>query len=76
VSLATFQLSSYSFKQNKKNTLELNQLLTKLDIEGVPVFDNTSMEPTFRTNVQEDERHEKEDKKEEIEMQEINMEKI
>lgn len=63
VSLATFQLSSYSFKQNKKNTLELNQLLEKLDIEEVPVFDNTEM---LQRKVEE-----REESKKEIEMYEI-----
>jgi hypothetical protein len=40
ISLATFQISGYSFNQSKKNTLELNQLLAKLDIEQLPVFEN------------------------------------
>lgn len=38
VSLATFQFSLYAFKQHKKNTLELNMLLNKLDIDTIPVF--------------------------------------
>ena len=38
VSLATFQFSLYSIKMHKKNSLELNQLLEKIDIEPVPVF--------------------------------------
>jgi len=70
VSLATFQLSSYSFKQNKKNTLELNQLLTKLDIEEIPVFDNNSGDIMMRGKVEEDDNKEN---KEDIEMKEINM---
>lgn len=40
ISLAMFQFAGYSFGQNKKNTVELNQLLSKLNIEQVPVFDN------------------------------------
>lgn len=40
VSLATFQFSLYSFKMHKKNSLELNQLLEKLDIETVPIFES------------------------------------
>lgn len=64
VSLATFQLSSYSFKQNKKNTLELNQLLEKLDIEEVPVFDNN-------TEMLQRKIEEREESKKEIEMNEI-----
>lgn len=39
ISLATFQFSLYSFKQHKKNTLELNQLLSTLQIQEVPVLD-------------------------------------
>jgi hypothetical protein len=40
VSLATFQFSLYSFKMHKKNSYELNQLLEKLDIDTVPVFES------------------------------------
>jgi hypothetical protein len=36
ISLATFQFSLYSFKQHKKNTFELNQLLGTLEIQEVP----------------------------------------
>ncbi len=39
VSLATFQFSLYSMKMHKKNSLELNQLLEKLDIETIPIFE-------------------------------------
>lgn len=42
VSLATFQFSLYAFKQHKKNTLELNMLLNKLDIDTIPVFPSRS----------------------------------
>ena len=73
VSLATFQLSSYSFKQNKKNTLELNQLLEKLDIEEVPVFDNNET-MMMRREEDKEESSKKEDKNEnkmEIEMEEF-----
>jgi hypothetical protein len=38
-SLACFQFSLYSVKMHKKNSLELNQLLDKLDIETVPIFE-------------------------------------
>jgi len=44
VSLATFQFSLYSMKMHKKNSLELNQLLEKLDIETVPIFETTAIE--------------------------------
>ena len=37
-SLACFQFSLYSMRMHKKNSLELNQLLEKIDIEGVPIF--------------------------------------
>jgi len=40
ISLAMFQFAGYSFGQNKKNSMELNQLLSKLNIEQVPVFEN------------------------------------
>jgi hypothetical protein len=40
VSLATFQFSLYSFKMHKKNSYELNQLLEKLDIDTLPVFES------------------------------------
>lgn len=50
VSLATFQFSLYSFKQYKKNSLELNQLLEKLNIDSVPVFDNSSEKETIINN--------------------------
>jgi hypothetical protein len=42
VSLATFQFSLYAFKQHKKNALELNMLLNKLDIDTIPVFPSRS----------------------------------
>lgn len=37
-SLACFQFSLYSMRMHKKNSLELNQLLEKLNIESVPIF--------------------------------------
>lgn len=37
-SLACFQFSLYSMRMHKKNSLELNQLLEKLNIETVPIF--------------------------------------
>jgi hypothetical protein len=37
-SLACFQFSLYSMRMHKKNSFELNQLLEKIDIEGVPIF--------------------------------------
>jgi hypothetical protein len=44
VSLATFQFSLYSMKMHKKNSYELNQLLEKLDIETIPVFEATTVD--------------------------------
>jgi hypothetical protein len=44
VSLATFQFSLYSMKMHKKNSYELNQLLEKLDIETLPVFEATTVD--------------------------------
>jgi hypothetical protein len=51
VSLATFQFSLYAFKQHKKNSMELNLLLEKINIESVPIFDQidkTDDSPMFR----------------------------
>ena len=51
ISLATFQFSLYSFKQHKKNSMELNLLLEKINIETVPIFDQidkTEDSPMFR----------------------------
>ena len=51
ISLATFQFSLYSFKQHKKNSMELNLLLEKINIETVPIFeqaDKTDDSPMFR----------------------------
>jgi len=39
ISLATFQFALYSFKQYKKNTIELNLLLDKINIETVPIYE-------------------------------------
>ena len=41
VSLATFQFSLYSLRMHKKNSLELNQLLDKLNIDTLPIFEVT-----------------------------------
>jgi hypothetical protein len=54
ISLATFQFSLYSFKQHKKNSMELNLLLEKINIETVPIFeqiDKTDDSPMFRKAV-------------------------
>jgi hypothetical protein len=51
ISLATFQFSLYSFKQHKKNSMELNLLLEKINIESVPIFeqcDKSDDSPMFR----------------------------
>jgi hypothetical protein len=51
ISLATFQFSLYSFKQHKKNSMELNLLLEKINIETVPIFeqaDKIGDSPMFR----------------------------
>lgn len=42
VSVAMLQFATYASRENKKTTEELNILLDKLDIERVPVIDNTS----------------------------------
>jgi hypothetical protein len=54
ISLATFQFSLYSFKQHKKNSMELNLLLEKINIETVPIFeqaDKIDDSPMFRKGV-------------------------
>lgn len=54
ISLATFQFSLYSFKQHKKNSMELNLLLEKINIETVPIFEQTEKtddSPMFRKAV-------------------------
>lgn len=42
ISLAMLQLSSFSFKENKKQSEELNVLLKKLGLDTVPVFDRNT----------------------------------
>ena len=39
ISLAMLQFSSFSFKENKKQSQELNILLNKLGLDALPVFD-------------------------------------
>jgi hypothetical protein len=38
ISVAFLQFSSYCYKEQKRNAMELNELLTKLHIDKVPVF--------------------------------------
>jgi hypothetical protein len=47
-SLACFQFSLYSIRMHKKNSLELNQLLEKLDIETVPIFSSIQERGTLQ----------------------------
>jgi len=54
VSLATFQFSLYSMKMHKKNSYELNQLLEKLDIETLPVFEATTVDKNVAEYQRED----------------------
>ena len=39
ISLAMLQFSSFSFKENKKQSQELNILLNKVGLDTIPVFD-------------------------------------
>jgi hypothetical protein len=39
ISLAMLQFSSFSFKENKKQSQELNILLNKIGLDTIPVFD-------------------------------------
>jgi hypothetical protein len=54
ISLATFQFSLYSMKMHKKNSYELNQLLEKLDIETLPVFEGTTVDKNVTEYQRED----------------------
>jgi hypothetical protein len=40
LSLACVQFSSYCFKESKDNTEELNKLLTKINLDTVPDYNN------------------------------------
>jgi hypothetical protein len=40
LSLASVQFSSYCFKESKDNTEELNKLLTKINLDTVPEYNN------------------------------------
>jgi hypothetical protein len=40
LSLASVQFSSYCFKESKDNTEELNKLLTKINLETIPEYNN------------------------------------
>lgn len=42
ISLAMLQFSSFSFKENKKQSDELNILLKKLGLDTIPVFDRNA----------------------------------
>lgn len=42
ISLAMLQFSSFSFKENKKQSQELNILLNKLGLDTMPVFDRNN----------------------------------
>ena len=41
LSLASLQMASYCFKENKENAEELNIMLQKIKIDALPVFDET-----------------------------------
>jgi hypothetical protein len=45
LSLAFLQFSSFSYKENKKQSEELNILLKKLGLETIPVLDRESQQP-------------------------------
>ena len=53
VSLVMLQYSSYAYRESKKHTSEINNLLTKLNIENIPqddLSDKSSLEPTTPKN--------------------------
>lgn len=46
LSLAFLQFSSFSYKENKKQSEELNILLKKLGLETIPILDREAPQPT------------------------------
>jgi len=51
MSLAMLQLSSFSYKENKKQSQELNTLLKKLNLDTVPVLDRQTQQSCMRSTV-------------------------
>jgi hypothetical protein len=47
ISLAMLQFSSFSFKENKKQSNELNILLNKLGLDTMPVFDRNTYDAQY-----------------------------
>ena len=54
MSLAMLQLSSFSYKENKKQSQELNTLLKKLNLETVPLLDRCTQSVKAEQRKQED----------------------
>lgn len=51
MSLAMLQLSSFSYKENKKQSQELNTLLKKLNLDTVPVLDRQTQQSCMQSTV-------------------------
>lgn len=51
MSLAMLQLSSFSYKENKKQSQELNTLLKKLNLDTVPVLDRQTQQSCMQSYV-------------------------
>lgn len=51
MSLAMLQLSSFSYKENKKQSQELNTLLKKLKLDTVPVLDRQTQQSCMQSYV-------------------------
>ena len=52
MSLAMLQLSSFSYKENKKQSQELNTLLKKLNLDTVPVLDRQTQQSCMQSQIQ------------------------
>jgi hypothetical protein len=50
LSLACVQFSSYCFKESKDNTEELNKLLTKINLDTLPDYDNNIQNDNDKKN--------------------------
>jgi hypothetical protein len=51
ISLATLQFASFSFRENKKQSQELNTLLNHINLQTIPVIERNT-EATFRQSTQ------------------------
>lgn len=61
LSLVCLQFSSYSIKESKRKTEELNNILSKLNISTIPIFEKNTEYDKIE-NKDDDEKYEKDDK--------------